>query len=151
MAYNICHLNIHPVSWKAISFACLCLLLSFLSLSVSLYSVPGHVQKLQVHHSNESSVCVQWRSPLGEWDTYSVYLTDVGGGVRKRQTLSREINEFSFHDLTPGKEYNITVVTHSGDLNSSTSITTQTSKTHHLQTSIDRINWRTGPETRVKN
>ncbi|GAA6084170.1 receptor-type tyrosine-protein phosphatase beta-like isoform X1 [Tachysurus ichikawai] len=88
--------------------------------------IPGHVQKLQVHHSNESSVCVQWRSPLGEWDTYSVYLTDVGGGVRKRQTLSREINEFSFHDLTPGKEYNITVVTHSGDLNSSTSITTQT-------------------------
>ncbi|XP_060740643.1 receptor-type tyrosine-protein phosphatase beta-like [Tachysurus vachellii] len=89
-------------------------------------TVPGHVQKLQVHHSNESSVCVQWRPPLGEWDKYSVYLTDIGGGVKKRQTLSREINEFSFHDLTPGKEYNITVVTHSGDLNSSTSITTQT-------------------------
>ncbi|XP_047658277.1 receptor-type tyrosine-protein phosphatase beta-like isoform X2 [Tachysurus fulvidraco] len=89
-------------------------------------TVPGHVQKLQVHHSNESSVRAQWRPPLGEWDKYSVYLADVGGGVKKRQTLSREINEFSFHDLTPGKEYNITVVTHSGDLNSSTSITTQT-------------------------
>ncbi|MCJ8734524.1 hypothetical protein PDJAM_G00236670 [Pangasius djambal] len=87
---------------------------------------PGHVQKLLVHHSDESSVCLQWRPPLGEWEKYSVYLTDIGGGLNKRQILSREINECSFHDLTPGKEYNITVVTHSGDLNSSTSITTHT-------------------------
>ncbi|KAB5571712.1 hypothetical protein PHYPO_G00228180 [Pangasianodon hypophthalmus] len=87
---------------------------------------PGRVQKLLVHHSDESSVCVQWRPPLGEWEKYSVYLTDIGGEVNKRQTLSREINECSFHDLTPGKEYNITVVTHSGALNSSTSITTHT-------------------------
>ncbi|KAK3564823.1 hypothetical protein QTP86_027966, partial [Hemibagrus guttatus] len=89
-------------------------------------TAPGRVQKLHVHHSNESSVCVQWRAPLGEWEKYSVSLTDVGGGMKKRHTLSRDINEFSFHDLTPGKEYNITVVTHSGDLKSSISITTQT-------------------------
>ncbi|KAG7329450.1 hypothetical protein KOW79_007624 [Hemibagrus wyckioides] len=111
---------------------------------------PGRVQKLHVHHSNESSVCVQWRSPLGEWEKYSVSLTDVGGGrVKKRQTLSRDINEFSFHDLTPGREYNITVVTHSGDLNSSISITTQTIPAAVTQLNVDnegttdslRVSW----------
>lgn len=89
---------------------------------------------------------VQWHPPLGEWEEYSVYLTDVEGGVKKRQRLNREINECSFHDLTPGKEYNITVVTHSGDLNSSTSITTHTSETLKSQTSIHRIKLKARPE-----
>ncbi|XP_053538070.1 receptor-type tyrosine-protein phosphatase beta isoform X2 [Ictalurus punctatus] len=96
---------------------------------------PGRVQKLLVHHNDESSVYVQWHPPLGEWEEYSVYLTDVGGEVKKRRTLSREINECSFHDLTPGKEYNITVVTHSGDLNSSTTI-----NTHTIPASVTQLN-----------
>lgn len=105
---------------------CLCLCLS-LTLSLS---APGHVQKLLVQYTNESSVGIQWHPPLGEWDKYSVYLTDLGG-MKKRQPLNREINECSFHDLTPGKEYNITVVTHSGNLTSATFITTHTSETLH--------------------
>lgn len=125
------HLHVDPFSSSVCVSLCL-------GLSVFL-SAPGHVQQLLVQHSDETSVCVQWRPPLGEWGKYSVYLTDVGGGVKKRQTLSREINECSFHDLTPGKAYNITVVTHSGDLNSFTSITTHTSETLHPQTFIYRI------------
>lgn len=100
-------------------YLCLCL------------TAPGHVQKLLVHHSDESSVYVQWHPPLGEWEKYSVYLTDVGDEVKKIQTLNREINKCGFQDLTPGKVYNITVVTHSGDLKSSTFITTHTCKTLH--------------------
>ncbi|XP_060784544.1 receptor-type tyrosine-protein phosphatase beta-like isoform X2 [Neoarius graeffei] len=112
-------------------------------------TAPGHVQRLLVHHNEESSVGVQWRPPLGEWEEYSVYLTDVGRGMNKRQRLSRDITECSFHDLTPGKEYNITVVTYSGDLNSSTSITTHTIPAGVTQLSVNnegktdslRVSW----------
>ncbi|XP_053361387.1 receptor-type tyrosine-protein phosphatase beta-like isoform X1 [Clarias gariepinus] len=112
-------------------------------------TAPGRVQELLVHHSDESSVCVQWRPPQGEWENYTVYLTDVGGAVKKRQTLSRKINEYIFHDLTSGKQYNITVETHSGDLNSSTSITAHTTPASVRQLNVSnegmteslRVSW----------
>ncbi|KAF5893464.1 receptor-type tyrosine-protein phosphatase beta-like, partial [Clarias magur] len=112
-------------------------------------TAPGHVRELLVHHSDESSVSVQWRPPKGEWEKYTVYLTDVGGEMTKRQTLSRKINQCIFHNLTSGKQYNINVETHSGNLNSSTSIITHTTPASVRQLNVSnegmteslRVSW----------
>uniref|UniRef100_A0AAR2L812 protein-tyrosine-phosphatase n=1 Tax=Pygocentrus nattereri TaxID=42514 RepID=A0AAR2L812_PYGNA len=89
------------------------------------HGTPRSVQQLQVRHSDESSVRVQWRPPVGEWDNYTVVLRAVEGQV-KRKSLTREMKECSFSDLTPGQQYTITVVTNSGELSSSTSVTART-------------------------
>ncbi|KAL6480650.1 hypothetical protein MHYP_G00116830 [Metynnis hypsauchen] len=86
---------------------------------------PRSVQQLQVRHSDESSVRVQWRPPVGEWDNYTVVLR-AGEGEVKRKSLTREMKEFSFSDLTPGQQYTVTVVTNSGELSSSASVTALT-------------------------
>ncbi|XP_062856317.1 receptor-type tyrosine-protein phosphatase beta-like [Trichomycterus rosablanca] len=87
---------------------------------------PPAVRQLHVRHSDERSVCVQWRPPLGEWDGYTVYLREGGGGAEQRRQLGGEAGEVTFNNLSPGKTYNITIITHSGERNTPTSIITHT-------------------------
>ncbi|KAF7707793.1 hypothetical protein HF521_019011, partial [Silurus meridionalis] len=67
-----------------------------------------------------------WSPVEGQRDYYKVQLSNASFVLENNKTLSKEINECSFYGLTPGKMYDITVVTHSRDLNSSTSIITNT-------------------------
>ncbi|KAG9272106.1 receptor-type tyrosine-protein phosphatase beta [Astyanax mexicanus] len=85
---------------------------------------PQPVNQLQIR-SGEKSLRAQWHPPLGEWDSYTVQLK---GGHEKgeRRSLSKDMKECSFSDLTPGHQYIVTVVTNIGELNSSTSTTAHT-------------------------
>lgn len=51
-----------------------------------------------------------------------------------QRVLSREARECTFYGLTSGSLYSITVTTNSGDLSSSSSVTTRTSKSVQLST-----------------
>lgn len=92
-------------------------------------AAPRPVQHLVVRHSDETSLSVLWKRPVGEWDSVTVVLrqTDPATIVAQR-VLSWEARECTVDVLTPGRLYTVTVATHSGDLSSSASVTARTSK-----------------------
>ncbi|KAI4891813.1 hypothetical protein NFI96_007687 [Prochilodus magdalenae] len=101
---------------------------------------PRSVQQLQVRHSDEKSVRVQWRPPVGEWDDYNVLLRD-GEEEVGRKSLGRDKKECSFSDLTPGHQYTITVVTNSGELNSSASVLARTFPAGVAELQVSNEGW----------
>ncbi|KAJ8002746.1 hypothetical protein DPEC_G00162150 [Dallia pectoralis] len=86
---------------------------------------PLPVQQLVVRHSDETSLSVLWSRPAGAWDRYAVVLRQ-GDAVVAQRALNRDARECTLNVLTPGSRYSITVITISGGLNSSTSVTGQT-------------------------
>lgn len=90
---------------------------------------PRPVQQLLVRHADESSLGVLWNHPAGEWDSYSVVLTQANSGsVVDQRLLSWEARQCTFYGLTSGCLYSITVTTNSGNLSSSSSVTARTSQ-----------------------
>lgn len=93
---------------------------------------PHAVQQLAVRHTDETSLSVQWKQPAGEWSSFTLFLSrmgDSGRGVATvaQRDLTREAMDCTFNLLTPGLLYTVTVVTHSGNLSSSASVTSRTS------------------------
>uniref|UniRef100_A0A9J7X7I6 protein-tyrosine-phosphatase n=1 Tax=Cyprinus carpio carpio TaxID=630221 RepID=A0A9J7X7I6_CYPCA len=86
---------------------------------------PRSVQRLNVHHSTETTLSAVWNHPLGEWDNYTILLKDEDMTV-DTQTLAHDAQECNFNNLMPGHTYTITVTTKSGDLNSSAHVTGRT-------------------------
>lgn len=94
---------------------------------------PGPVQQLLVSHADESSLGVLWNQPAGEWDGYSVVLRQgKAASVVDRRLLSREARQCTFYGLTSGCLYSITVATNSGNLSSSSTVTTRTSQLYRI-------------------
>ncbi|KPP72622.1 Receptor-type tyrosine-protein phosphatase beta-like, partial [Scleropages formosus] len=93
---------------------------------------PLAVQKLQVRHVDETSLGVLWSHPVAEWDSYTVTLQHANMVVTEK-TLARDVQEYTFSALVPGRLYSVMVTAHSGNLHSSTSVMGQTAVTHlHL-------------------
>lgn len=90
---------------------------------------PRPVQQLVVHHTDESSVTVLWNPPAGEWDSYTVVLRQVNdaASIVDQKVLSWEARQCTFYGLISGCLYSITVTTNSGNLSSSSFVTTRTS------------------------
>uniref|UniRef100_A0A9J7YD65 protein-tyrosine-phosphatase n=1 Tax=Cyprinus carpio carpio TaxID=630221 RepID=A0A9J7YD65_CYPCA len=86
---------------------------------------PRSVQRLNVHHSTETTLSAVWNHPLGEWDNYTILLKDEDTTV-DTQTLAHDAQECNFNNLMPGHTYTITVTTNSGDLSSSAHVTGRT-------------------------
>ncbi|XP_042571763.1 receptor-type tyrosine-protein phosphatase beta isoform X2 [Cyprinus carpio] len=86
---------------------------------------PRSVQRLNVHHSTETTLSAVWNHPLGEWDNYTILLKDEDATV-DTQTLAHDAQECNFNNLMPGHTYTITVMTNSGDLSSSAHVTGRT-------------------------
>ncbi|XP_066504838.1 receptor-type tyrosine-protein phosphatase beta-like [Hoplias malabaricus] len=103
-------------------------------------TAPRPVQQLQVSNSVEKMLHVQWHPPVGEHESYTVQLRDQDEVV-ERKFLSRDVKGCIFTDLTPGYLYTVTVVTHSGELNSSVSITAQTFPAGVDQLSVSNEGW----------
>uniref|UniRef100_A0A8C9SQ83 protein-tyrosine-phosphatase n=1 Tax=Scleropages formosus TaxID=113540 RepID=A0A8C9SQ83_SCLFO len=86
---------------------------------------PLAVQKLQVRHVDETSLGVLWSHPVAEWDSYTVTLQHANMVVTEK-TLARDVQEYTFSALVPGRLYSVMVTAHSGNLHSSTSVMGQT-------------------------
>ncbi|KAM4734375.1 receptor-type tyrosine-protein phosphatase beta isoform 2-T2 [Anableps anableps] len=88
---------------------------------------PRPVQQLVLRHADETSLSVQWRQPVGRWDSFMVLLTDKDLTTPDTQrVLSSGSRECTFDGLTSGRRYTVTVTTSSGNLNSSDSLTAWT-------------------------
>ncbi|MEQ2160609.1 hypothetical protein GOODEAATRI_001062, partial [Goodea atripinnis] len=73
---------------------------------------PRSVQQLVIRHADETSLSVQWRQPVGRWDSFMVLLTDEDLATPDTQRiLSGGSRECSFKGLTSGRRYTVTVTT----------------------------------------
>lgn len=86
-------------------------------------AAPGSVQLLSVCHSDDSALSVQWTRPAGQWDGFTVLLTQLDPpGLVSQRILPWESRECSFNLLPSGRRFTVTVVTESGNLSSSASV-----------------------------
>ncbi|XP_076018766.1 receptor-type tyrosine-protein phosphatase beta isoform X2 [Genypterus blacodes] len=84
---------------------------------------PQQVQRLLLHHTDETSLSVLWTPPAGEWDSLTAVLRLMDPlRVLAQRVLTWEARECSFRDLSPGHVYTITVTTNSGNLSASASV-----------------------------
>ena len=90
-------------------------------------AAPHPVQHLLVRHADETTLSILWNQPVGEWDGFTVLLrqADLGPVVAQR-ILPWESRECTFNNLTSGIRYAVTVMTKSGNLSSSASVTAWT-------------------------
>uniref|UniRef100_A0A8C5R3G3 protein-tyrosine-phosphatase n=1 Tax=Leptobrachium leishanense TaxID=445787 RepID=A0A8C5R3G3_9ANUR len=84
-------------------------------------TAPQSVLHLRVKHANETSLSIMWVTPLAEWDSYVVSLSDRDLTLVNK-AIARESKEFTFSELVPGRKYTATVISMSGDLRSSISV-----------------------------
>nr|XP_020471463.1 receptor-type tyrosine-protein phosphatase beta-like isoform X2 [Monopterus albus] len=88
---------------------------------------PQPVQQLLVRHADETTLSVLWSQPIGEWDTFTVFLRQADSATMVAQRiLPWQSRECTFNTLTSGCLYTITVTTSSGNLSSSASVTAWT-------------------------
>ena len=81
------------------------------------------MQQLFVRQADETSLSVRWNRPVGQWDAFTVLLTEADApSTTSQRTLSWGATECTFLSLTPGRRYTVTVTTNSGNLSSSASL-----------------------------
>ncbi|XP_055986716.1 receptor-type tyrosine-protein phosphatase beta [Sorex fumeus] len=83
-------------------------------------TVPLAVLQLRVKHANETSLSVMWQTPVAEWEKYIISLVDRDL-LLIHKSLPKDVKEFTFTDLVPGRKYIATVTSISGDLKNSSS------------------------------
>lgn len=94
---------------------CLCLCV-VLSRSLSCVSVPAPVSHLKGSNQNMTdSLWFSWSPALGDLDFYELILYNPNG-TKKENWRHKDLTEWRFHGLVPGRKYTLCVVTHSGDL-----------------------------------
>ncbi|KAL2102851.1 hypothetical protein ACEWY4_002019 [Coilia grayii] len=89
--------------------------------------VPAPVSDLHIRHADETSLSAMWSHPSGSTPRsgYRVELLH-GNGTQGERKLDADMRECTFNVLTPGRAYQITVVTDSGAFCSATSVSGRT-------------------------
>ncbi|XP_037539054.1 receptor-type tyrosine-protein phosphatase beta [Nematolebias whitei] len=89
----------------------------------SSWLAPRSVNQLLLRQVDETSLSVQWSKPFGQWDNFTVVLTDKTPDTPETQRiLNWEARDCTFKGLTSGRFYTVTVTTNSGNLSSSASL-----------------------------
>lgn len=61
------------------------------------------------------SLWFSWSPASGDFDFYELILYNPNG-TKKENWRDKDLTEWRFHGLVPGRKYTLCVVTHSGDL-----------------------------------
>uniref|UniRef100_A0A8C5P154 protein-tyrosine-phosphatase n=1 Tax=Jaculus jaculus TaxID=51337 RepID=A0A8C5P154_JACJA len=79
-------------------------------------TVPAAVNHLKGSNQNMTdSLWFSWTPASGEFDFYELILYNPNG-TKKENHKDKNLTEWRFHGLIPGRKYTLCVVTHSGDL-----------------------------------
>ncbi|XP_005374368.1 PREDICTED: receptor-type tyrosine-protein phosphatase beta isoform X1 [Chinchilla lanigera] len=79
-------------------------------------TVPAAVSHLKGSNENRTdSLWFSWTAAPGDLDFYELILYNPNG-TKKENWKHRDLTEWRFHGLVPGRKYTLCVVTHSGDL-----------------------------------
>lgn len=88
----------------------------FYSLSYYLFLAPAEVLDLTVTNDDSlDTLKVKWRRPSGNLDFYNITLSHLGS-VKEVKTLQPVVTDTHFDKLTPGRLYQVTARTISGEL-----------------------------------
>lgn len=86
------------------------------SLSYFLFLAPAEVLDLTVTNDDSlDALKVKWRRPSGTLNFYNITLSHLGS-VKEVKTLQPVVTETHFDKLTPGRLYQVTARTVSGEL-----------------------------------
>ncbi|XP_006923799.1 receptor-type tyrosine-protein phosphatase beta isoform X2 [Pteropus alecto] len=79
-------------------------------------TVPAAVSNLKGSNRNTTdSLWFSWSPAPGDFDFYELILYNFNG-TKKENWKDKDLTEWRFHGLVPGRKYMLCVVTHSGDL-----------------------------------
>lgn len=79
-------------------------------------TVPAAVNHLKGSHRNTTdSLWFSWSPASGDFDFYELILYNPNG-TKKENWKEKDVTEWRFQGLVPGRKYTLYVVTHSGDL-----------------------------------
>ncbi|XP_074231504.1 receptor-type tyrosine-protein phosphatase beta isoform X1 [Camelus bactrianus] len=79
-------------------------------------TVPASVSNLRGANRNMTdSLWFSWSPASGDFDFYELILYNPNG-TKKENWKDKDLTEWRFHGLIPGRKYTLCVVTHSGDL-----------------------------------
>ncbi|XP_049739843.1 receptor-type tyrosine-protein phosphatase beta isoform X2 [Elephas maximus indicus] len=79
-------------------------------------TVPASVSNLKGSNRNMTdSLWFSWSPASGDFDFYELILYNPDG-MKKESWKDKDLTEWRFHSLIPGRKYMLCVVTHSGDL-----------------------------------
>nr|XP_048274574.1 receptor-type tyrosine-protein phosphatase beta isoform X1 [Myodes glareolus] len=79
-------------------------------------TAPMEVSSLKVtNDASSTSLKVTWQKPLGDTDSYNITLSHQGT-VKESKTLAPRVTETQFKDLVPGRLYQVTISSVSGEL-----------------------------------
>uniref|UniRef100_A0A7N5JQX4 Receptor-type tyrosine-protein phosphatase beta n=1 Tax=Ailuropoda melanoleuca TaxID=9646 RepID=A0A7N5JQX4_AILME len=79
-------------------------------------TVPASVSNLRGSNRNMTdSLWFSWSPASGDFDFYELILYNPNG-TKKENWRDKDLTEWRFHGLVPGRKYTLCVVTHSGDL-----------------------------------
>nr|XP_054362889.1 receptor-type tyrosine-protein phosphatase beta isoform X2 [Mirounga angustirostris] len=79
-------------------------------------TVPASVSNLRGSNRNMTdSLWFSWSPASGDFDFYELILYNPNG-TKKENWRDKDLTEWRFHGLIPGRKYTLCVVTHSGDL-----------------------------------
>ncbi|XP_060021320.1 receptor-type tyrosine-protein phosphatase beta isoform X2 [Lagenorhynchus albirostris] len=79
-------------------------------------TVPASVSNLKGSNRNMTdSLWFSWSPASGDFDFYELILYNPNG-TKKENWKDKDLTEWRFHGLVPGRKYTLCVMTHSGDL-----------------------------------
>ncbi|KAB0403893.1 hypothetical protein E2I00_016985 [Balaenoptera physalus] len=79
-------------------------------------TVPASVSNLKGSNRNMTdSLWFSWSPASGDFDFYELILYNPNG-TKKENWKDKDLTEWRFHGLVPGRKYMLCVITHSGDL-----------------------------------
>lgn len=107
-----------------------------LSSCLSSSPVPYAVSNLKLENNNtQDSLRASWSQPQGDVDSIVVTLSS-SGTTPLEKTLSSDTTKALFHQLTPGRTYQVSVATKSGELSNQSTASANTGDSRHNQENI---------------
>ncbi|XP_029350961.1 receptor-type tyrosine-protein phosphatase beta [Echeneis naucrates] len=95
------------------------------TVNVTLHTRPSAVSGLAVTSRTRSSLGLSWQAGPGRTERFRLQLWDQQGLLRNK-TLESTTTQHTVHDLTPGRLYNVSMVTEAGELQNRRTIEAQT-------------------------
>nr|XP_046234726.1 receptor-type tyrosine-protein phosphatase beta isoform X2 [Scatophagus argus] len=93
--------------------------------NVTVHTKPSAVSRLAVASRTCSSLGFSWQAGPGRTQRFRLQLWDRSGQLRN-ETLASTFTQLTLDELTPGRLYNVTMVTEAGGLQNSATIEAQT-------------------------
>ncbi|KAL8213677.1 UNVERIFIED_CONTAM: hypothetical protein K2H54_001992 [Gekko kuhli] len=110
------------------------------TIDISGFTAPSPAENIQISVQMES-VHVSWLPGVGNVDQYRLILLDKGRQLQQHE-LEKHVLSYNFSGLTPGHQYNLTIITRAGELENYNFRLIRTGETFYKLFSVAKL-WQT--------